>query len=348
MFQLFPNQDDIKTYVPTIHRNMSGITLAPSVNTAVQTYLLPYLGKPFLAVIELWIAANTHADITAAVRDAAAWFAVHLAIPQHRIVLADMGTQQQNDDRGVSSPANEEQVKMALWHALRTGYDKLEYLLWDVLLPQKANPDLSSWVGFVGHRIVCDRILWSPDVFQQYQPLRTPGAMEPWLDLRPVMLDVEDLFLYNILCADLLAEIRTQICDNTLTPENATLLPYIQRYVAAKTVIIANNKNHTRHTGRGAKVTGISDPLNPSTDLAAYDSGEMNYQAVKNIADIAEVRLREFLLSNADNYQAVKNSKCGLGTDTQTSPPPDAAHACGCNCSRCCTTANTPKSLLVI
>lgn len=348
MFNLFPNQDDIKIYVPTIHRNMSGVTLSPSVNTAVQTYLLPYLGSAFIAHIEAWIVAGTHSDITAAVRDAAAWFAVHLAIPQHRIVLADMGTQQQNDNNGVSSPANEEQVKMALWQALRVGYDKLEYLLWEVLLPQKTSPDLALWVAFAGHRVVCDRILWSPDVFQQYQPLRTPGAMEPWLDLRPVMLDVEDLYLRDVLCDELLLELRTEICGNSLSNSNLLLLPYVQRYVAAKTVIIANNKNHTRHTGRGAKVTGISDPMNPSSDLG-YDSGEMNYQSVKTIADIAEFRLWEFLRANADDYPLWRDSRCsGLAADVPLVPNDE--HGCGCCCSRCCCgrSSETGKSLLAI
>ena len=111
--------------------------------------------------------------------------------------------------------------------------------------------------------------------------------------------------------------------------------------------MIANNKNHTRHTGRGAKVTGISDPMNPSGDLA-YDSGEMNYQAVKNIADIAEFRLWFFLRANADDYPLWRDSHCsGLVADVPSGPNDE--HGCGCGCSRCCgESRSSGKSLLAI
>lgn len=337
ILQLFPNQDDIKKYVPTINRNMSGVTLLPSVNTAVQNFLLPYLGATFLTDIEAYLIANTHTDITEAVRDCAAWFAVYNAIPQHIITLADMGVQQQSDNERTSNPASENAMKTALWHALRTGYDKLEYLLWDVLSPQKAT--LTNWAAYQGSAIVCDRLLYSPDEFQRWQPLRNNGAMEAWLDLRPAMLNAEDLYLRPILCDELIDELKTQRCSNTITPANKILLDKVNRYLAAKTIIISNAQNQTRHTGRGAKVTSIQDPLHPSTDTD-YPNLETSYQTNQTIANIAELQLLNFLKANADTYPLWRDSPCNATTTPEPTPTTD--------CCDPCATTKTNKSLLTI
>jgi hypothetical protein len=165
---VFPNQDDIKQFVPAIHRNMAGNTLLPFIQDAEYHELIPYIGQDLYEDLLVTISTENTA-LLPYVKSVVAWFAYYRALPTLRTVMADMGLQQQTDREGTSTPANEEQYTTALWNAYRTGWDKLEVLLWNFLVPNAA--DYPLWTAWDGSAITSDLFL--------FQPQNVPGIPPP-------------------------------------------------------------------------------------------------------------------------------------------------------------------------
>lgn len=333
LITVLPNQDEIKQYVPAIHRNMAGTTLLPFIQDAEQLDLLPHIGQAMYD--DLFANPSDYTDALPYLKAVVAWFAYYRALPSLRTVVADMGLQQQNDREGTSSPANEEQYNTVLWNALRTAYDKLEVLIWNHLVPNQA--DYPEWTGWAGSRFAWDLFLNSPAVFQQHHPLHTPGALETWLKLRPIMRKIELYHIKPILCDDLFAELKAQIATpDDLTPENAVLLELVRNVVAARTVEEAASKLNLQLTARGGKVRTASESryANKQPDYRDYE--HLHQQETSDVA-LATKALTDYLKTHADTYPLWKASVCNPANATTCADPcnnaaPETYNARECQC----------------
>lgn len=318
---VFPNQDDIKQYVPAIHRNMAGTTLLPFVQDAEQLDLVPYIGQAMYD--DLFDNPSDYTDALPYIRATVAWFAYYRALPSLRTVVADMGLQQQTDREGTSTPASEEQYSTALWNALRTAYDKLEILIWGHLVPNAA--DYPEWTGWAGSAFAWDMFLNNPNTFMQHHPLHTPGALETWLKLRPIMRKIELYHIKPILCDDLFAELKAQIATpDDLTAENAALLQLVRDVVAAHTVQEAAVKLNIQLTARGGKIKSTSDSRYQRT-TPAYRDYETLYQQENSDIALATKALTDYLYAHKDDYPLWKASACNPDNDTTCNTPCDNA-----------------------
>lgn len=303
---LFPNQDDIKQYVPAIHRNMAGNTLMPFVQDAEQHELIPYLGQDLYDDLIATTSPENNA-LLPYVKSVVAWFAYYRALPTLRTVMADMGLQQQTDREGTSTPANEEQYNTALWNAYRTGWDKLEVLLWNFLVPNAA--DYPLWTAWDGSSLTSDLFLYSPKIFQQYHPLQTPGALETWLKLRPLMRRIELYYIKPVLCDDLFAELKTQIAADNVTPENAIILEFVRDAVAAYTVVDAAAKLNLQLTARGAKNRTSTDSRYSRNTPTDRDYEHLYTNENGDIARAMET-LKQYLYVHRADYPLWEASDC--------------------------------------
>lgn len=345
LITVLPNQDEIKQYVPAIHRNMAGTTMLPFITDAEQLDLIPYIGQPMYD--DLTANPADYTDALPLIKAVVAWFAYYRALPSLRTVVADMGLQQQNDREGTSSPANEEQYNTALWNALRTAYDKLEILVWNHLVPNQA--DYAEWTGWAGSVFASDMFLNSPAVFQNHHPLHTPGAMETWLKLRPIMRKIELYHIKPILCDELFAELKAQISTpEDLTPENATLLELVRNLVAARTVEEAASKLNLQLTARGGKVRTATESRYDRKQ-PDYRDYEHLYQQEKTDIALATKALTDYLKAHADDYPLWKASVCNPANNTTCADPcNDAEPQPDYNARQCQCCQTTPCSCFIL
>lgn len=339
---VFPNQDDIKNYVPAIHRNMAGNTLLPFIQDAEWHELIPFIGQDLYDDLIANPGTGNNPALLPYVKATVAWFAYYRALPTLRTVMADMGLQQQNDREGTSQPANEEQYTTALWNALRTGYDKLEVLLWQFLKPNAA--DYPLWEAWSGSSLVSDLFLFSPKLFQEYHPLQTPGALETWLKLRPIMRRIELYYIKPVLCDDLFAELKTQIADDTVSAENAIILEFVREAVAAYTVVEAAAKLNLQLTARGARAKNATDSKYSRPSITDRDYEHL-YQSENGDIARAMATLKAYLAAHAADYPLWEASVCNPANTTCLDPcNPTSTYS-----ARTCNTCHTlPCSCIVI
>ena len=231
--------------------------------------------------------------------------------------MADMGLQQQTDREGTSTPANEEQYTTALWNAYRTGYDKLEVLLWNFLVPNAA--DYPLWTAWDGSAITSDLFLFSPKMFQEYHPLQTPGALETWLKLRPLMRRIELYYIKPVLCDDLFNELKTQVAADTVTAANAIILQFVRDAVAAYTVVDAAAKLNLQLTARGAKTRVSTDSRYARTTASDRDYEHLYTNENSDIAR-AMATLNQYLYANKADYPLWEESPCNPDNSTSIDP----------------------------
>lgn len=324
-----PNQDDIKKYIPRLHKNMSGKTLEPYIDQAIKHHIIPCIGADFYNEVNDNIAGHT--DLMTYLRPTVAWFTYHIALADSRAELGDMGLNQKSDTEGTILPASDKQFENQMWNALRTAYDELECLLWQHLCPNKAS--FPTFANSPQAEKCCKYFLTSPAIFREHAILRKHGGLEDWFAYIPTMNQVEQYCIKPILCTDLFNEIKAQLCDATLTPANQTLLTHIRFATGAIIREFHAAKNGVKLQARQNFVSEYTDSTRKRS-RPDYRSMEHLFQYEQLTQHHAIRALLDTLSANADEYPLWRDSTCNPDYED-----PDAEET-----SDECTTSTTAKA----
>lgn len=345
LIPLFPNQADIKQYVPSIHLNMSGKTIGPYINQAIKFDLVPYIGNLFWQEINNDIDNVLYADLLPYLRSTVAWFAYKRMIGNSRAALGDMGLQQKSDTEGTLLPATDKQYTDLLWNAYRTAFDELECLLWQYLCPNKAT--FPTFEASTEAALCCKYVLTSPAIYAQYAPIKKEGRLEDWLAFIPIMNEIELYCIKPILCTELYNELKEQLCADTLTPANKALLTHVRFATGAMIRQYWAGKNAVKLQARSNFIPEYSDSTG-SRKTPTYNALEHQYR-YEIITEHAAIKvLLETLKNNEDDYPLWRDSTCNPSYCPPVTEEETTTDCCQtCDCSPCCCYTYKRKSILV-
>jgi hypothetical protein len=128
--------------------------------------------------------------------------------------------------------------------------------------------------------------------------------------LEPHIRVAQETTLKTILCSDFYTEILSQFEADTLTTENETILPYIQKCLIFYSYVGYLLYAQIRSTPHGF-VQKKSDESDQITDKRL---GELLNDA-REKARFYEGELREFLEDNEDDYATWRDDDCGCSEE---------------------------------
>lgn len=308
---------EFKTFYPAINRNMEWCTIEPFVQQAEDSEIIPAIGLAFYDVLnDEYQTDGTIADATKAytfrlLRTALAHYAIYLALPQLNIRVGDAGTNETSASD--ITPVRQWVFNISRWEVAKTAYRYLDMALAHMESQVIAlNPDYDTFLNSEAYTESKELLIPNARKFQRFYNLQT--SRRAYTTLRPYIRKAEAIYLKPMLCT-FFDELKTQHTTNTLTAENASILPLVQQLLAEYTVILALPDLNFVNDGDGWRVMENQYGMNESSNLKA-SMQQMHTRAEQNAAAY-EILLKNELYATLDDYPTYRDSPCNeLTQDT--------------------------------
>lgn len=317
--------DEIRQYVPAIHRNMAWESVLPYEQSAIQWLVDMNLGlsAAFFTALETppGTPPASWPQVSEKAKTCISWYIAFRLLQAGSVSITDMGNIIETNPE--TAQASDQAARTATWSALRNAHDMAEYLVWNLLLPDHGD---YSGLGFDPAPAV-EYLLHSPAQLSQHQHLPPSGRLEVFCALRPYMKKVEMIHLRKLICPDFFAEFQAKLQDSltggdALTDLEAKLAWYLREISSEYSYRMALpylNTMLTKAGGRVKDLPGYSESIfNKHNDLEYLDLAlESNRSAL--VRD-----LLEFLLENQDTFETWRDGRC----HPDYTPPEDPSAPC--------------------
>lgn len=302
---------DFKKFFPAINKNTDWCTVDPLVEQAEELYIIPYISSEFYDVLETEyqnsgeIADNIKANVFRQLKVALAYYTMFHGFDTLHTRIGDAGV---NENSNVdATPVRQWVFNSARWKACITGYQYLDMALRNMEKQVEAgNTDFDAFKNSEAYTITRDLLISNAITFNQFYNIGK--SRKAYIALRPYIRKAEMLHIKPLLC-ELYEEVSSQYKNNTLTTENAALVPYIQRLLAEETILEAMPDINIVNDGDGWKVVENVHATTISQTNLQNMMQQLLSKAELNAAQF-KIDLENFLYKNLDNYPTYKNSDC--------------------------------------
>lgn len=312
---------DFKKFFPAINKNTDWCTIEPLVEQAEELYIIPYISQEFYDVLETEyqtsgvIADATKATVFRQLKIALAYYTMFHGFDSLHTRIGDAGVNENSNTD--ATPVRQWVFNSARWKACVTGYQYLDLALRSMEKQVEAgNADFDTFKDSEAYTITRDLLIPNANTFNQFYNIGK--SRKAYIALRPYIRKAEVLHIKPLLC-ELYTEISGQYKTNTLTVENAAVVPYLQRLLAEKTILEAMPDINIVNDGNGWK---IIENVN-AVDISATNLQNMMQQLLSKAelnASQFQIDLENFLYKNLDDYPTYKDSDCNqIAEDTDTS-----------------------------
>lgn len=138
-------ETNFRQFYPNINPALNWDNILPYINNAVRNYIYPHFGRVFYEEVVLHNTVDDFKDeIKEMMSNAIANYAVYLAMPHINVTIADMGVQQNRNEK--SSNANQWSYNGARWAALYAAERQLDELL-NYCYDNKSDAWLTTWAA---------------------------------------------------------------------------------------------------------------------------------------------------------------------------------------------------------
>jgi hypothetical protein len=318
MATLFETFDDMKAHVSGANVNNDITTMSGYIDSAIDEYMIPYLGRTFFDSFKDKYNTNSlSADEQALlpyIQKPLAHFAYYLFACDGGLML---------DDSGITTAENAVQKRPAQWQVrdyknnrLKNAWGALQTML-QYMWTNKAK--YTVWNNSTERKELWRLVFWEASKFSKYRTIDGYGTLNA---LRPYMKLTLDYEITANLGEEFAEEIYTWLEGRATNADNEALLPYIERCVAYKTLYRAADD-----LPMVIKATGVY--------VEEVDRGLQNDNTTKISADLAKLkstcdgeyqtalaRLKAYLQANASSskYATYFASDIYSAINTTTSP----------------------------
>ena len=297
------HQTNFEAFFPEVNTNTSWRSILPYVEQTVEEYLLPQLGSTFYnELIGKYINAQILTDNEAAavrfIQVCTAWYAIAMAYANKLDILTDMGNTQLNGEKSMGTPKWAFEKKYGT--LLRTADKKLDNLL-EFLEKNIALTEFAAWLNAPEYKNGKAEICHSTAEMQYFHNIL--NSRRTFLALIPTLRDVAR---YHIIpkIGDLYLELVAQYAANTLTSQNATLLPYVQAAAIKLALSMALETQPVQFESDGVRmVTTTEGSERVQADRVAQLANSCKILGKQFLDD-----METFVLKNLTNYPTFANS----------------------------------------
>jgi hypothetical protein len=162
--------------------------------------------------------------------------------------------------------------------------------------------DFALWTASSAFTLLRSNFINTSTQFNQYISINSNRLL--FNKLRPIMTDVEDLYIKNILGQPLYLALKAEVLAGTTTLNNAKLFPYINRAVAFGSMAEAVNQLDLEITPEGFKLSYVTSNMGEKKERTPADVLRLqNFQKrCEENRDSALTKLKEFLDTNNTDY----------------------------------------------
>lgn len=317
---------EFKDFFPGVNKNMAWDTLQPFVQQAEDQEIIPAIGLPFHQELDTEyqstgsIADQHKAYVFRLLRSALAHYAMYYALPQLTLRVGDAGTNETSASDII--PTRQWVFQLNRWETLRTASKYMDMTL--AAMEAKVADGVAvfdTWKNSDAYSENRALLIPNARAFQQYYNI--DNSRMTYMKLQPYIRKAEQRFLLPLLDA-FYTELSTQQKENTLSTENQSILPAVQRLLAEYTVILAIPDLNFVNDGAGWRV--IENPnANPLPQQQAMAAVQQLHTKAEQNATHFEVELKNLLYANLDDYPTFRDSVANdLKLDSDEDGIPDS------------------------
>lgn len=269
-------------------------SILPYINNAVRTWILPYFGNFYETVCDHNTVDTFKDEIKDMMSNAIANYAIYLAMPHLNITIADMGVQQNRNEK--SANANQWSYNQARWSALYAAERQLDQLL-NFVYKNRANQWLQPWVNSDAFKGAFADFIVTRDDLANVSPIKTMRGF--WSVLPEIRKSEEKV--NKMLGFRTYASLSDPLSPKT--DEDKHIIMLIQYYIASQavfdalpgmTVIIEDGSLYNVSTGDFPNIG-----VNSSSNLTMINTLR---QSLHNDAQYYESEIRNYLLIKKDHF----------------------------------------------
>jgi len=288
----FKETADLQKYLK-INITSKIASIVPYINDAAPVYLLPYLGNDLYDKLIAWYdlddgSTDDNNDVfeklLPKVQNVLAKFTILLAAPSLDVQLQESGFGVVQTDK--VAPASTARVK-----ALEDSMEKLGYMAIDNLLEflEKNKDDYADWTNSSAYTETYKNFITNTSMFDKM--VKIGNSRLKFMELIPVMDNVEMLIIEPKISKELCDEIKGQIKVGEISELNAAILPKI-RYAIANFVAFDQYKDNKYENLANNFLMMVVNTLDGAPDdyplykaSSAYEATKTSNQSYDNSAD---------------------------------------------------------------
>lgn len=316
---------DFKKSYPDVNRNMDWAGLEPYARQAVQTYVLPYLGKKLYDDITATIHGSTPTtdaaklELIDRLRDVAAYYTIMHTLPKKKTIVASMGAVENVATEGTTG-SSLWGFKTTLWSVAQDADRMMDELL--AFLESQvegATPVayfVDNWKTEPAYTSASTRFFRNTGQFQEFQNIER--SLRTFKSLRAIIEECADRHILPLLCQAQFDALVTAIAAKNESDPQKKLTARVRKALAKWATYQASIEIPILAERDGFRVIGNIDAV----DQRAY-SAEVITTAIQGIREAAErsartatADLAAFLAENAADYPLWKDSKCNPANGT--------------------------------
>jgi hypothetical protein len=300
---------NFKDHYPDINQNMSWAEMLPTVRTAAEQWLVPFVGEELYA--DMVSKVTTNATLSAEqgrtlelMRDALANYTVYKKMPDKAATVAALGVVQNTPDGG-SQPASQWAFREKRLAALANADSALDRLL--AYLEKQTATYFDLWK--TSSAATYKRADFFGNTLELGEYLNIKESRRSFVSIVPFLRRAEQNRVKAVLC-DTLYDSVVSAPTATL---NAPLVPYIKEAVAYLGAAVAVPHHRVVVDGDGFRVVsqtdGFEDRRNLTNSVHESAVGSL-IEAYTKQGEAALARLLKYLEDNLAVYPDYENSDC--------------------------------------
>lgn len=316
MSQFVKNKTELNTYYKFNH-DVEISTIDNFLITAEEDFIVPVLGETFFNEIVTKYEGTPTAteqklieNIQRTVVEIGAW----MSVDSFNVSFGSRGLVVTNDKQSGTAPASEARTEKLKESLKRQGLRSVDRMI-KYLELNKAT--FTTWAASAAYAEGKQYFINTPAEFQKHRDINQSRFL--FIKMLPIMQQIEEQSIMNVICESLFNEIKTQIQEDNVSSENENLLKKIRPAVANITFSKAV-------LPLGLRVDGFGVSMFNNSSSGAYASRSVpDTILITKMADDAHTdgkywlsELKKYLQINADNYPLYKNSDCYTDTTSET------------------------------
>ena len=290
---------------------MEWATMQPYIQIAADKEIIPAIGQAFYDTLNTayngaGVSGTELIETFRRIRSALAYYAIYYALPQLNMRLGDAGAMETTHDG--ATPVRQWTFNLSRWETLKLAASYLDSALAHMEEQVVANNTAyDTWKNSPAFTQNRELLIPNARVFQEYYNINT--SHRAYARLRAYIRKAELLYLRPSLCNTLYDTVSGQQAANTLTTANQALIPYMRRYLAEVTVMLAGADLNIASDGDGWRIGEHAFPETLSPDVIRTTMQALITQAETNAAKYLQ-DLKDVLYANLDDYPLFRDSQC--------------------------------------
>lgn len=308
---------NFKEHYSGVNDTLSWKTIEPCIRKATERYIIPVIGQELYDDIagkynDGDVLTTEQAVFLQKLQDAAAYYTVYHGAPELNISISDMGLGEKGASGSAAYPTSQWRYKTFMWDVCRKADELMDALI--VYLDKMVADEVAYfdlWEDSPGYAISKTSFFHSAEVFTRYQPIGNSRRL--FNALYQDIVDAEEK-VKALICTDQTSALATKIIDDSLSADEATLVNYIRRYVAARAIAKGAPRLTVYMDGNGIFLSNYNDGYESKLSHAGVLKGAEAVGAfIIKAAQDSEAyfeNLVNYVYANIETFTLIRDSSC--------------------------------------